>query len=98
MTDRQTKLLLGIIAMALCVIAVRPLFPARDASAQTSSPGTPAPKPLLARYEVLSNSTGGDGGVFLLKKDIDQMAAKGWRMKDVAITDQATVVVMEKLE
>jgi len=99
MADRQTKLLLGVIAGALCVIALRPLLPARDASAQTAAPAQQqAPKPLLAKYEILSKDTGGDAGVFLLTKDIDQMAAKGWRVKDVAITEQATVVVMEKLE
>jgi hypothetical protein len=75
------------------------LLPARDASAQTAAPAQQqAPKPLLAKYEILSKATGGDSGVFLLTKDIDQMAAKGWRVKDVAITEQATVVVMEKLE
>ena len=97
MIDRTTKVLLGVIAVALCAIALRPMFPARDARAQ-AQPQPAAEKKLKATYEFLESEQGGTTGIYQLKDKLDGMASKGWRVKSVAVTDNATVILMEKSE
>jgi hypothetical protein len=95
MTTRSTKVLLGLIALALWTIALRPMLPTRDARAQTQ---VQSPKPVNARYEFLEVEQGGTTGIYQLKEKLDAMASKGWRAKSVSVTDNATVVLMEKTD
>jgi hypothetical protein len=97
MMDRTTKLLLGVIAVALWAIAVRPMLPARDAQAQASPPPA-AEKKVKATYEFLESEQGGTTGIYQLKEKLDGMASKGWRVKSVDVTDNATVILMEKTD
>ena len=94
MVDRKTKVLLTLIATALWVIALRPLVPVRNADAQTQQ----APAPKKAHYELLEVEKGGTDGVYQLKDKVDELASKGWIAKSVAITDNATVILMEKVD
>jgi hypothetical protein len=101
MIDRKTKTLLAVIALALWTIALRPLLPARSAEAQTQQPAkvtvkTPAKE--KATYEFLDVDKGGTEGIYQLKDKVDEMASKGWRAKNITITDSATVILMEKVE
>jgi hypothetical protein len=89
MTDRRTKLLLGLIAVALWVIALRPLLPARDVNAQT--PGSPAPAPSKISYQLVDTPE-----TFKAESRINSLTAQGWRAKSVAVGDSHTVVLMEK--
>jgi len=93
MVDRKTKVLLALIATALWAVALRPVVGARDADAQTQQP----PPPKKAHYELLEVEKGGTEGVYQLKDKVDAMAGKGWTAKSVAITDNATVILMERL-
>jgi hypothetical protein len=98
MIDRKTKTLMALIALALWTIALRPFLPTPSAEAQTTAgPGAPA-KQLKARYEFLDADKGGSEGIYQLKDKMDEMAGKGWHAKDVAITAEATVILMEKME
>jgi hypothetical protein len=89
MTDRKTKVLLGVIAAALWVIALHPLFPTRDVSAQT--PGSPAPAPGKISYQLVDMPE-----TFKAESKINSLTAQGWRAKSVAISDSHTVVLMER--
>jgi len=89
MTDRRTRLLLGIIAGALCVIALRPLFPAFDAGAQTPGPGASAPAQIS--YQLVDSEH-----PFQAEATINKLAAQGWRAKSVTMVADRTIVLMEK--
>jgi hypothetical protein len=91
MTDRRTKLLLCIIAGALCVIALRPLFPTRNVSAQTAAPGAPAPAPPQISYQLVEENQ-----PFQAEAKINKLATQGWRARNVAVSTDKTVVLMEK--
>lgn len=91
MIDSRTKLLLGIIAVLLCVIAVRPLFPTRDVSAQTAAPGAPAPAPARISYQLVEENQ-----PFQAEAKINKLAAQGWRATSVAVSTDKTVVLLEK--
>jgi hypothetical protein len=99
MIDRKTKLLLALIAIALWGIVLRPLIPAREAraQAQTKTQAT-VQTPMKSHYEFLDADKGGTEGIYQLKDKVDQMALKGWTAKSVAITGDATVILMEKTE
>jgi len=89
MIDRPTKFLLGIIAVAICLIALRPLLPALDASAQTPGPGAPAPAKIS--YQLVEATQ-----TFQAESNINKLAAQGWRAKSVAVGTDRTVVLMER--
>ena len=91
MADRQTRFLLGLIAIALCVIALRPMFPARDVIAQTPGPGAPARAPGKVSYQLVEMPE-----TFKAESKINTLAADGWRAKSVAVGTDRTVVLMEK--
>ena len=91
MIDRQTKLLLGIIAGALCVIALRPMVDARDLRAQTAVPAAPAPAPQQISYQLVETDL-----TFQAEDKINKLAAKGWRATSVAVGADHTVVLMQK--
>jgi hypothetical protein len=95
MVDRRIRILLTLIALALWTIALRPWLPARDAQAQQQAPPQ-APK--KAYYEFLDAEKGGTEGIYQLKDKVDDMARKGWCAKSVAITDNATVILLERTE
>ena len=92
MADRQTKILLGLVAIALCVIALRPMFPARDVSAQTAGPGAPAKVPGKTSYQLVEMPE-----TFKVESKINTLAAQGWRATSVAVGADRTVVLMEKM-
>ncbi len=87
MNDRRTKLLLGIIAVALCVIAVRPLIPVQNVSAQT--PGAPAPARFS--YQLVEAAQ-----TFQAESKINKLATEGWHATSVAVGADRTVVLMQK--
>jgi hypothetical protein len=89
MADRRTTFLLGLIAAALCAIALRPLLPALDASAQTPAPGAPATATIA--YQLVEATQ-----TFQAESSINKLAAQGWRAKSVAVGADRTVVLMEK--
>jgi hypothetical protein len=89
MADRRTKFLLGLIAVALSVIALRPLMPALDVSAQAPGPAAPAPGKIS--YQLVEATQ-----TFQAESSINKLAAQGWRAKSVAVGADRTVVLMEK--
>lgn len=96
MIDHRTRFVLWIIAIALCAIALRPWLPIPNAEAQTSAQQPPRPK--KATYDFLEVGQGGTDGIYQLKDKLDGMASKGWHAKSIAVTDNATVILLEKLE
>jgi hypothetical protein len=86
MIDRKTKLLLAAIAAALWVIALRPLLGTRPAEAQ-------APR---VEYSIVEVGRGGTLGVTEAQSKANHFAKDGWRAKALAVTDEATLVLMEK--
>jgi len=102
MIDRKTKLLLALIAIALWGMVLRPLVPAREARAQAptkaQAPAQAQAKTMKSHYEFLDADKGGTEGIYQLKDKVDQMALKGWTVKSIAITSDATVILMEKTE
>ncbi|HEX6942228.1 MAG TPA: hypothetical protein VF128_04835 [Gemmatimonadaceae bacterium] len=96
MIDHRTRFVLGVIAIALCAIALRLWLPVPSAEAQT--PAQQPPKPPKAAYEFLEVEQGGTDGIYQLKDKLDGMAGKGWHAKSIAVTDNATVILLEKLE
>jgi len=95
MVDRNTKVLLALIATALWAIALRPLLPVQTAGAQAPEQ-TRAPAPPRVVYEIIDVDQGNTVGIYQIKKKIDSFAKDGWRAKSLAITNDATVVLMEK--
>jgi len=91
MADRQTRFLLGLIAVVLCVMALRPMIPARDVSAQTAGPGAPAKVPGKISYQLVEMPE-----TFKVESKINTLAAQGWRATSVAVGADRTVVLMEK--
>jgi len=91
MADRQTKFLLGLIAIALCVIALRPMFPARDVNAQTPGPGSPVRAPGKVSYQLVEMPE-----TFKAESKINTLAAQGWRATSVAVGTDRTVVLLER--
>ena len=91
MADRQTRFWLGLIAIALCVIALRPMLPARDVSAQTAGPGAPARAPGKVSYQLVEMPE-----TFKVESKINTLAAQGWRATSVAVGASGTIVLMEK--
>ena len=87
MADRWTKFWLGVIALALCAIALRPLMPARDVNAQTPA----APAPARVSYQLVEASA-----AFKAEGQINALATQGWRAKSIASSAGAVVVLMEK--
>jgi hypothetical protein len=97
MLDRHTKVLLGLIATGLWAIALRPLLPVHDVSAQApAQTSSPAAAPTRVVYEVIDVDQGNTAGIYQIKKQIDGLAGDGWRAKSLSITSEATVVLMEK--
>lgn len=96
MIDHRTRFVLWVIAIALCAVALRPWLPVPSAEAQT--PTQQPPKPHKAAYEFLEVEQGGTDGIYQLKDKLDGMAGKGWHAKSIAVTDNATVILLEKLE
>ena len=91
MADRQTRFLLGLIAIALCVIALRPMFSEREVSAQTAGPGAPAKAPGKVSYQLVEAPE-----AFKTESKINTLAAEGWRARSVAVGTDRTIVLMEK--
>ncbi len=98
MIDHRTRFVLGVIAVALCAIALRLWLPVPGAEAQAPARTTEQPKPKKAAYDFLDVEQGGTDGIYQLKDKLDGMAAKGWHAKSIAVTDNATVILLEKLE
>jgi hypothetical protein len=97
MFDRHTKVLLGFIATALWVIALRPLLPVHDVNAQAPSQApAQAQAPTRVVYEIIEVDQGNTAGIYQIKDKIDGFAKDGWRAKSLSITGDATVVLMEK--
>lgn len=96
MLDRHTKVLLGLIATALWVIALKPLLPVHNVNAQAPAQTQAQAPPTRVVYEVIDVDQGNTSGIYQIKKQIDGFAKDGWRAKSLSITNDATVVLMEK--